>query len=166
MQSTTKHKVQEKQKTIEELNAAVNTLKDSVQTAVENNEKIFTDMILAIKKRQHEVTELIKDQEMSEVSRAEGLVKQLEQEIADLERRDAELDQHPHTAEHFHFKNLSASSESEESSVDMFDGLRKSLSDLKQHFEHSCQEAISKIISVVARIQILPISRNHFKQCK
>lgn len=73
----------------------------SVQTVVENNEKIFTELILSIKKRQHEVTELIRDQERTEVSRAE---RQLEQEIADLERRDTELDQFSHTPEHFHFK--------------------------------------------------------------
>lgn len=76
----------------------------AVQTAVENNEKILTELILSIKKRQHEVIELIRDQERTEVSRAERLMEQLEQEIADLERRDAELDQLSHRPEHFHFK--------------------------------------------------------------
>lgn len=76
----------------------------SVQTAVENNEKILSELILSIKRRQHEVIELIRDQERTEVSRAERLMEQLEQEIADLERRDAELDQLSHTPEHFHFK--------------------------------------------------------------
>ncbi|XP_059353955.1 stonustoxin subunit alpha-like [Carassius carassius] len=66
--------------------------------------------------------------------------------------RDTELDQDPHTQNHLHFKNLSASSESESSSTMtvshvQFDGLKKSLSDLKQHFEYFCQEEISKITS-------------------
>ncbi|XP_058611747.1 tripartite motif-containing protein 16-like protein isoform X1 [Onychostoma macrolepis] len=168
MQRTTTQKIQERQKTIEELKQVVNTLKHSAQTAVEHNEKIFTELILSIKKRQHEVTQLIRDQERTEVSRAEGLLEQLEQEISDLQRRDTELDQHSHTEQHFPFKNLSVSSESEESysmTVDhiLFDGLRKSLSDLKQHFEDLYQEEISNIFSVVARIQILPLTRNHFK---
>ncbi len=34
----------------------------------------------------------------------------------------------------------------------LFDGLRKSLSDLKQHFEDFCQEEISNIISVGKRL--------------
>ncbi|KAL0164462.1 hypothetical protein M9458_040215, partial [Cirrhinus mrigala] len=73
-------------------------------TAVEHNEKIFTELILSFKKRQHEVTQLIRDQERAEVSQAEGLLEQLEQEIADLQKRDTELDQHPHPEKHFHFK--------------------------------------------------------------
>ncbi len=71
---------------------------------MEHNEKIFTELILSIKKRQHEVTQLIRDQERTEVSRAEGLLEQLEEEIADLQRRDKELDQHSHTEQHFSFK--------------------------------------------------------------
>ncbi|XP_052391480.1 tripartite motif-containing protein 16-like isoform X1 [Carassius gibelio] len=169
MERTTTQKIQEKQKTIEELKLVVKTLKHSAQTTVEHSEKIFTELIISIRNRQHEVTQLIRDQERTEVSRAEGLLEQLEQEIADLQMRDTELDRDPHTQNHLHFKNLSASSESESSSTMtvshvQFDGLKKSLSDLKQHFEDFCQEEISKIISFVARIQILPLTRNHFKQ--
>ncbi|XP_059369505.1 tripartite motif-containing protein 16-like [Carassius carassius] len=170
MQRTNTQRIQEKQKTIEELKQVVNTLKHSAQTAVEHSEKIFTELILSINKRQHEVTQLIRDQERTEVSRAEGLLEQLEQEIADLQT-DTELDQHPHTEQHFPFKKLSDSSEYDQSSSMtvnhiLFDGLRKSLSDLKQHFEDFCQEEISNIISDVVRIQILPLTRirNHFKQ--
>ena len=47
--------------------------------------------------------ELIRDQEKAEVSRAEGLLKRLEQEIAELKRRDAELEQLSHTEDHIHF---------------------------------------------------------------
>lgn len=40
--------------------------------------------------------ELIREQEMAGVSRAEGLLKQLEQKVAELRRRDAELEQLSH----------------------------------------------------------------------
>ena len=49
------------------------------------------------------MNELIRAQEKAEVSRAEGLLKRLEQEIAELKRRDAELEQLSHTEDHIHF---------------------------------------------------------------
>ena len=59
-------------------------------------------MIRSIERRCSEVKELIRDQEKAEVSRAEGLLKRLEQEIAELKRRDAELDQLSLTEDHIH----------------------------------------------------------------
>uniref|UniRef100_A0A8C1TIT9 FinTRIM family, member 7 n=1 Tax=Cyprinus carpio TaxID=7962 RepID=A0A8C1TIT9_CYPCA len=49
------------------------------------------------------VTRLIRDQEKTEVSRAEEQLKRLEQEIEDLRKRDAELEQLSHTDLHIHF---------------------------------------------------------------
>ena len=60
-------------------------------------------MIHSIVGRRIEVTKLIRAQEKAKVSRAEGLLKQLEQEIAELKRRDAELEQLSHTEDHIHF---------------------------------------------------------------
>ncbi|KAJ8280042.1 hypothetical protein COCON_G00071080 [Conger conger] len=60
-------------------------------------------MIRSIERRCSEVKELIRDQEKAEVSRAEGLLERLEQEIAELRRRDAELEQLSHTEDHIHF---------------------------------------------------------------
>ena len=64
---------------------------------MEDSERIFTEMIRSIERRCSEVKELIRDQEKAEVSRAEDLLKRLEQEIAELKRRDAELEQLSHT---------------------------------------------------------------------
>ena len=60
-------------------------------------------MIRSIERRRSEVKELIRAQEKAEVSRAEGLLKRLEQEIAELKRRDAELEQLSHTEDDIHF---------------------------------------------------------------
>jgi len=46
---------------------------------------------------------MIRDQEKDAVSRAEGLLKRLEQEIDDLRRREADLDQLALTDDHIHF---------------------------------------------------------------
>ncbi|MCJ8749929.1 hypothetical protein PDJAM_G00193070 [Pangasius djambal] len=88
-------------------------------------------------------------------SRAERLLEQLEQEIADLQRRVTELEQLSHTHDHIHFlqsfQSLCVSSGREDSpSITVnqhlsFDGVRKSLSDLKKRLEEFCQEEFIKI---------------------
>ena len=74
---------------------------------MDDSERIFTEMIRSIERRRSEVKELIRAQEKAEVSRAEGLLKRLEQEIAELKRRDAELEQLSHTEDDIHFLKVS-----------------------------------------------------------
>ncbi|KAL0200112.1 hypothetical protein M9458_003299, partial [Cirrhinus mrigala] len=71
--------------------------------AVSDTERIFTQLIRSIERSRSEVMQLIRAQEESAVSRAEGLLERLEQEIDDLKWRDAELEQLLHTDNHVHF---------------------------------------------------------------
>lgn len=64
---------------------------------------IFSELIRSIKKNRSDVTRLIRDEERAVVSQAEGLLERLEQEIADLRRKSAELEQLKHTDDHIHF---------------------------------------------------------------
>ncbi len=75
---------------------------------MEDSERIFTDLIRSIERCHTEVTQLIRDQERVLVSQAEGLFEQLRQEIDDLKRRDAELEQFSHTA-HIYFLQVTRS---------------------------------------------------------
>ncbi|XP_058246826.1 E3 ubiquitin/ISG15 ligase TRIM25-like [Hemibagrus wyckioides] len=102
-------RIQEKQKKVQELKQTVNTIKLSAQTAVDDSERIFTEMISSMEKKRSEVTELIRAQEKAELSPAERLLEQLEQEIADLQRRVTELEQLSHTHDHIHFLQALAS---------------------------------------------------------
>ncbi|XP_060769559.1 E3 ubiquitin/ISG15 ligase TRIM25-like isoform X2 [Neoarius graeffei] len=110
-QMKSQQRIQEKQKMVQELKQAVNTIKLSAQTAVEDSERIFTELISSMEKKRWEVTELIRDQEKAELSRAERLLEELEQEIADLQRRVTELEQLPHTHDHIHFLQGKAATE-------------------------------------------------------
>ncbi len=75
----------------------------SAQTAVEDSERIFTEIIRSIERSRSELIQLIRDQEKQAVSRAEERLEQLEQEINDLRRRNAELEQLSHTQDHIQF---------------------------------------------------------------
>uniref|UniRef100_A0A3B1JYF7 Tripartite motif-containing protein 16-like n=1 Tax=Astyanax mexicanus TaxID=7994 RepID=A0A3B1JYF7_ASTMX len=166
MQKKLQQKIQEKQKNLQELKQTVNTLKRSAQAAVEDSERIFTELIRSIEKKRSEVTELIRDQEKAELSGAEELLEKLQQEMADLKRRHTELEQLSHTEDHIHFlqsfQSLCVSSGSEDSpSITVhqhpsFDGVRKSLSELKERLEEFCREEFRKIPPHVAAGEILP----------
>ncbi|XP_063049313.1 tripartite motif-containing protein 16-like [Engraulis encrasicolus] len=95
--------IQLKEKELQELRKAVETLKSGTQTAVKESERMFTEMIRSIERRRSEVTELIRAQEKAEVSRAEGLLKRLKQEIAELKKTDAEMKQLSLTQDPVHF---------------------------------------------------------------
>ncbi|KAI4876399.1 hypothetical protein NFI96_031489, partial [Prochilodus magdalenae] len=103
MQRKSQQRLQEKEKELQEVKQAVKTLKSSAQAAVEDSERIFTQLIRSIEKKRSEVTELIRAQEKTELSRAEELLEKLEQEIADLKRRDTELEQLELTEDHIQF---------------------------------------------------------------
>jgi len=70
---------------------------------VKDIERIFNELIRSIKKKRSELTRLIRDQEKSAVSQAEGLLQRMEQEIADMRKRRAELEQLSHTDDHIQF---------------------------------------------------------------
>ncbi|XP_060769809.1 tripartite motif-containing protein 16-like [Neoarius graeffei] len=173
-QMISQQRIQEKQKKVQELKQAVNTIKLIAQRAVEDSERIFTELISSMEKKRSDVTELIRDQK-AELSRADRLLEQLEQEIADLQRRVTELEQLSHTHDHItflqSFQSLCVSSGREDSpSITVnqhlsFGGVRKSLSDLKKRLEEFCQEELIKIPEHVEDVQILlsePKSRDEF----
>ncbi|XP_026136586.1 tripartite motif-containing protein 16-like [Carassius auratus] len=166
MQRKYQERIQKRQKDIEELKEAVESHKRSAQTAVEDSERIFTELIRSIERSRSEVTQLIRDQEKAEVSRAEGQLEQLEQEIEDLRRRDAELEQLSHTDNHIRFlqsfQSLSvfpASTNSPSISSRLsFDDISKYVFHLKEKLENFCREEIKKISGRVTYIAVIPTS--------
>ncbi|XP_060753811.1 tripartite motif-containing protein 16-like [Neoarius graeffei] len=177
-QMKSQQRIQEKQKEVQELKQAVDTIKKRSQAAVDDSERIFTEMISSMEKKRSEVTELIRAQEKAELSRAERLLKQLEQEIADLQRRVTELEQLSHTHDHIHFlqsfPSLCVSPGCDDSpsfTVNQhlsFDGVRKSLSDLKKRVKEICEEEFNVIHPQAAAVHMIlpskPKSREDFLQ--
>ncbi|XP_076127545.1 tripartite motif-containing protein 16-like [Alosa pseudoharengus] len=171
-------RILEREKELQELRKAVETLKSSAQTAVEDSKRLFTEMIRTIERRRSEVTELIRAQEKAEVSRAEEHLKQLEQEIAELKRRDAELEQLSHTEDHIHFlktfQSVSNTPETKHVSSTCvnqslsFEAVKKSVSSLKGQLEDFCKEEVMKISAAVAKVQAMlpskPTAREEFLQ--
>ncbi|XP_048011755.1 tripartite motif-containing protein 16-like [Megalobrama amblycephala] len=173
-QSWFQQRIQQREKDLQQLREAVESHKRSAQTAVEDSERIFTELIRSIERSRSEATQLIRDQEKTAVSRAEGRLERLEQEINDLRRRDAELEQLSHTQDHIHFlqsfQSLSAPPESTDvnddpfSSLSSFDGVRESVRQLRDKLEDFCKEELKKISDRVTFTNIVPRTRNDFLQ--
>ncbi|XP_029530466.1 tripartite motif-containing protein 16-like isoform X2 [Oncorhynchus nerka] len=102
-QQRVKQRVQEREKELKEVQKAVESLSRSAQAAVEESERIFTELIDSVERRRSEMKELIVAQECTAVSQAEGLMERLEQEIAELKMRGVELEKLAHTEDHIHF---------------------------------------------------------------
>ncbi|XP_062304983.1 E3 ubiquitin-protein ligase TRIM47-like isoform X4 [Osmerus eperlanus] len=102
-QQEVQQRVQQREKELKELQQAVESFKRSGQAAVEDSERIFTELIRSIERMRSEVKDLIRAQQGAAVSQAEGLLERLEQEIAELRRRDAELEKLSHTEDNIHF---------------------------------------------------------------
>ncbi|XP_052405105.1 tripartite motif-containing protein 16 [Carassius gibelio] len=93
-----KLKIHAKEKDLLELKQAVDALKSSAQTAIENGEQIFTELIQSIERRRSKFRDLIRDQERA----AESMLQTLEQEITELKQRDHELEVLLKSEDHLH----------------------------------------------------------------
>ncbi|KAJ8266268.1 hypothetical protein GJAV_G00128490 [Gymnothorax javanicus] len=166
-QSKFQQRIQEREKELQDLRQTVQSLKLSAQAAVEDSERIFTELIRSIERRRSEVKELIRGQEKAEVSRAEGLLERLEQEIAELRRRDAELEQLSHTEDHIHFlqscRSLCVSPESGDlpsitvSPHISFETVQYTVSELKEQLEDVCRRELVKISQTAGNVCALEL---------
>ncbi|KAG1930245.1 tripartite motif-containing protein [Pimephales promelas] len=173
-QRSFQQRIQQGEKDLQQLREAVASHKRSAQTAVEDSERIFTEFIRSIERSRSEATQWIRDEEKTAVSRAEERLERLEQEINDLRRRDAELEQLSHTQDHIQFlqsfQSLSAPPESTDvidnpcSSLSSFDGVRESVLQLRDKLEDFCKEELKKISDRVTFTNIVPRTRNDFLQ--
>ncbi|KAF5895482.1 tripartite motif-containing protein 16-like, partial [Clarias magur] len=170
-QIKSQQRIQENQKKVQDLKQMVDTIKRHSQRAVDESERIFTELISLMEKKRSEVTELIRAQEKAELSRAERLLKQLEQEIADLKRRVTELEQLSHTHDHVHFLqsyltspgcgNLRIIIVNKDFS---FDGVQRSLSDLRRQVEEIFEEEFNKIDESAAAVRKVLLSEPQYRE--
>lgn len=81
----------------------------SAQTANEENERIFSELLLSIERKYNEVKEMIRTHERTTVTRGEILLDRMEEEITLLRKKHNDLDKLSHTDDHIHFLQVSPS---------------------------------------------------------
>uniref|UniRef100_A0A3B3TYM9 RING-type domain-containing protein n=1 Tax=Poecilia latipinna TaxID=48699 RepID=A0A3B3TYM9_9TELE len=96
-------RILDQEKDVKLLQQEVEAINVSADKAVEDSEEIFTELIHLLRKRRSDVKQQIRSQQETEVSRVKDVQEKLEQEITELKRKDAELEQLSHTEDHTQF---------------------------------------------------------------
>ncbi|XP_053195860.1 tripartite motif-containing protein 16-like, partial [Scomber japonicus] len=96
-------RIQDREKDVKLLQQEVEAVSRSADKAVEDSEKIFTQLIRLLQKRSSDVKQQIRSQQETEVSGVKELQKKLQQEITELKRKDTELKKLSDTEDHNQF---------------------------------------------------------------
>ncbi|XP_071389262.1 tripartite motif-containing protein 16-like isoform X2 [Centroberyx affinis] len=172
-------RIQDREKDVKVLQQEVKAINLSADKAVEHSENNFTELVRLIEKRSSDVKEQIRSRQKAEASRAEELQEKLKQEIAELRRKDAELEQLSHTEDHTHFlqtyPSLSSLSESTDSPstnirpLHYFEDVTAAVSEARDKLQGILTEEWPKISLTVTEVDVLlpqpePKTRAEFLQ--
>ncbi|XP_067441905.1 tripartite motif-containing protein 16-like [Thunnus thynnus] len=158
-------RIQDREKDVKMLQQEVEAVSRSADKAVEDSEKIFTELISLLQKRSSDVKQQIRSQQETEVSQVKELQEKLEQEITELKRKDAELKQLSHTEDHNQFlhnypslSQLSASTDS--SSINIrplryFEDVTAAVSELRDQLQDILREKWTNISLAVTEVDVL-----------
>ncbi|KAL4006233.1 [histone H4]-N-methyl-L-lysine20 N-methyltransferase [Sarotherodon galilaeus] len=173
-------RIQEREKDVKLLQQEVEAINGSADKAVEHSEKIFTELIRLIQKRSSDVKQQVRSQQETEVSRVKELQEKLEQEIAELKRKDDELEQLSHTEDPNQFlhnyPSLSALGESTHSSsinirpLSYFEDVTAAVSETRDKLQDILREERTNISLTVTEVDVLlspaePKTRAGFLKC-
>ncbi|KAL4007674.1 hypothetical protein ACER0C_001526 [Sarotherodon galilaeus] len=158
-------RIQEREKDVKLLQQEVEAINGSADKAVEDSEKMFTELIRLIQKRSSDVKQQVRSQQKNEVSRVKELQEKLEQEITELKRKDGELEQLSHTEDHNQFlhnyPSLSALSESTHSSsinirpLRYFEDVTAAVSETRDKLKDILREEWTNISLTVTEVDVL-----------
>ncbi|XP_014882970.1 tripartite motif-containing protein 16-like, partial [Poecilia latipinna] len=158
-------RIQDREKDVKLLQQEVEAINHSADKTVEDSEKIFTELIRLLQKRSSDVKQQIRSQQETEVSRVKDVQEKLEQEITELRRKDAELEQLSHTEDHNQFllnsPRLPTLSESTHSSsinirpLRHFEDVTAAVSELIDELQDVLRDSWTNISLMVTEVDVL-----------
>ncbi|KAM6920641.1 LOW QUALITY PROTEIN: uncharacterized protein PEZ65_012563 [Lycodopsis pacificus] len=158
-------RIQDREKDVKLLQGEVEKMNRSADKAVGDNRKTFTELIRLMEKRSSDVKQQVRSQQRTEVSRVKELQEKLEQEITELKRNDAELQQLSHTEDHNQFlhnyPSLSPLSESTDSSsikirpLSYFEDVTAAVSEVRDKLQDLLRHSWPDILMPVTEVDVL-----------
>ncbi|XP_062291595.1 tripartite motif-containing protein 16-like [Scomber scombrus] len=158
-------RIQDREKDVKLLQQEMKAVSRSADKAVEDSEKIFTELICLLQKRSSDVKQQIRSQQETEVRRVKELQEKLQQEITELKRKDAELKQLSHTEDHNQFlhnyPSVSQLSEPTDSSsinirpLRYFEDVTAAVSELRDKLQDILKEEWANISLTVTEVDVL-----------
>ncbi|XP_034455777.1 tripartite motif-containing protein 16-like [Hippoglossus hippoglossus] len=162
---TIQQRLQDREKDVKLLQQEEEAVNGSADKAVEDSEKIFTELIRLLEKRSSDVKQQIRSQQKTEVSRVRELQERLEQEMTELKRKDHELKQLSDTEDHNQFlhnyPSLSPLSESTHSSsfrirpLRYFEDVTAAVSQVRGRLRDILSETETEILQIVSQVDVL-----------
>ncbi|XP_030632639.1 zinc finger protein RFP-like [Chanos chanos] len=105
-QTEVQQMIQDKLKKIKDIRHSVQISKTNTEQQLADSVEVFSSLIGCIERSRAELIELMEEKQKAAERQAEGLIKELEQEITELKRRDTELEQLSHSEDHLHLLQL------------------------------------------------------------
>uniref|UniRef100_A0A3B3XIV1 FinTRIM family, member 83 n=1 Tax=Poecilia mexicana TaxID=48701 RepID=A0A3B3XIV1_9TELE len=176
-QSEVQHIISERMKELQDLKHNVDVLKNAAQRAQTESDKTFHEMLQAVERWKSEINQMIMANMQAAMTQADGYVERLEQEIMELQRRDAELRQILETEDNIHFlQNFPTLCVPPEAMVPKvlinpqfsFGEISKTAIEMKESLDDICKKELNKISKTVpSRVDFQePKSRTDFLRCK
>ncbi|CAL8315716.1 unnamed protein product [Merluccius merluccius] len=103
IESEVQQMIQERKRKIKEINDTVDRSKADADRQIADGVQVLAALMSSIKKWRDDFNQTVKEKLKSTEKQAEGLIKELEQEIEDLTNRSSEVKQLSHTEDHLHF---------------------------------------------------------------
>ncbi|CAL8240666.1 unnamed protein product [Merluccius merluccius] len=103
VESEVQQMIQERQQKIKKINDTVGRSKADADREIADGEQVLTALIRCIEKQRDDFNQTVKEKLKSTEKQAEGLIKELEQEIEDLTNRRTVVKQLTHTEDHLDF---------------------------------------------------------------
>ncbi|KAM4527915.1 tripartite motif-containing protein 16-like [Odontesthes bonariensis] len=170
-------RIQDAEKDVKLLQQQLEAIHRSADKTEEHSQKTFTQLIRLLQKRSSDVKQQIRSQQEAEGSRVKELQEKLEQEITELKRKDAELQQLSHTEDHSQFlhswpsvsalRGATHSSSIQIRPLRHFEDVTAAVSELRDKLQDILREEWANISLRVAEVDVLlsepePTSRAGF----
>ncbi|XP_041643114.1 tripartite motif-containing protein 16-like [Cheilinus undulatus] len=158
-------RIQDREKDVKLLQQEAEVINRSADKAVEDSQEIFTQLIRLMEKRCSDVTQQVRSQQESEVGQVKELEEKLRQEIAELRRKDRELQTLSQTQDHNQFlhdyPSLSALSQPTHSSsihirpLRYFEDVTAAVSAVRDKLQDVLTETWTNISLTVTEVDVL-----------
>ncbi|XP_030631993.1 E3 ubiquitin-protein ligase TRIM39-like [Chanos chanos] len=163
-QTEVQQMIKQNLKKIKEIRHSVHLSKTNTKRGIADSVGLFNALRHCIERSQAELIELMEEKQRAAEKLAEGLIKELEQEITELKRRDTELEQLSHSEDHLHLlqvypkmSRLPNITHSADISIDphlCVDTLRKTLEQLEKSFSMEMKKVPEIILKRIKQFAV------------
>uniref|UniRef100_A0A4W4FPQ3 E3 ubiquitin-protein ligase TRIM39-like n=1 Tax=Electrophorus electricus TaxID=8005 RepID=A0A4W4FPQ3_ELEEL len=106
MQANVQIMIKERMNKIYELKNSVELNQKTTEKEKADSMEVFSSLVRCIERSQAELLQVLEEKQEAAERQAEEFIKELQQEITELKRRDTELEQLSHTEDHIHLLQM------------------------------------------------------------